>query len=82
MRYYNNENRLEKVICNKCGRTLKVENGILKEGVLRVSKEWGYFSEKDGQVDCFDLCESCYDLWTASFAVSPNSREKTELLGV
>ena len=30
MRYYNNENRLEKVICNKCGRTLKVENGILK----------------------------------------------------
>ena len=82
MRYYSRDKRLEKVICNKCGRELKVEHGILKEGVLRVSKAWGYFSEKDGQVDCFDLCEDCYDAWTAGFAVSVETKENTELLGV
>ena len=80
MRYYNNENRLEKVICNKCGRTLKVENGILKEGVLRVSKEWGYFSGKDGEIHHFRICEACYDRWTAQFAVPVCVKEQTELL--
>ena len=29
----------------------------------------GYFSEKDGRQDSFDLCEACYDKMTAAFAV-------------
>ena len=32
MRQYNEENQLEKVICNQCKKELKIENVILKEG--------------------------------------------------
>ena len=28
------ENKLEKVICNRCGREMKVVGGILQEGVF------------------------------------------------
>jgi len=81
MRQYAKDRKLEKLICNKCGRELKVENGIPKEGVFQVMKVWEYFSDKDGQIDCFDLCEKCYDAMTAEFAVEPEIRENTELLG-
>lgn len=38
------------VICNKCGKKLVEENEILKEDYIRIKKEWGYFSKKDGIV--------------------------------
>ena len=37
----------EKIICDACGR--------------EIEKTWGYFSEKDGRQDSFDICEKCYD---------------------
>ena len=52
---------VSKVICNKCGREILAADGRLEEDVLSVDKRWGYFSEKDNQVDSFDLCEKCYD---------------------
>lgn len=42
------ENKLEKVICNRCGREMKVVGGILQEGVFEASVLWGYFSDRDG----------------------------------
>lgn len=81
MRSYKRNRKLDRIVCNKCGRDLKIENGIPKEGVFQVAKVWEYFSEKDGQIDCFDLCESCYDAWTATFAVPLEIKENTELLG-
>ena len=36
---------------------------------LRVEKEWGYFSHKDLTKHTFNICESCYDKWVASFAI-------------
>lgn len=82
MRKYTKENKLDKVFCNKCGRELKVEKEILKEGVFSVRKAWGYFSEKDGQLHSFDLCEKCYDEWITTFAIPVKNEENTELLGV
>ena len=42
MRQYQKQtNELEKVICNCCGRELKVERGILKEGACRLETGWG-----------------------------------------
>ena len=32
MRKYNAKNEVQKVTCNMCGKELKIENGIVKEG--------------------------------------------------
>ena len=71
MRQYRTEkkemNELEKIICNKCGREIKVIRGVAQEDYLSVTKRWGYFSNKDNQEDAFEICEDCYDELVASF---------------
>lgn len=79
MRKCENE-KLQKVICNRCGREMTVENGILKEGCFVGKQLFDYFSNKDGQIHEFDLCEACYDEWIQSFQVPVALREETELL--
>lgn len=73
MRQYHTELRetkeLEKIICNKCGKEIAVTRGIPQEDVLDIEKRWGYFSEKDGQTDRFDICEDCYEEWIESFLI-------------
>ena len=69
-RYVDGQDRkLMKVVCNKCGRQLKMENGYLKEFCFTGDAVFGYFSHKDGTAHHFDLCEDCYDALTAQFAV-------------
>lgn len=80
MRNYNLENQLETVICNKCKKNLKVENGMLKEGCFHADYVFGYFSKKDGQKHSFDLCEECYDEMTSAFALPVEEQEERELL--
>lgn len=70
----------QKVICNMCGKELKCVNGILHEDGLFVTKEWGYFSEKDLSVHRFNLCEACYDRMTAEFVVPVTAEEKETAL--
>lgn len=60
---------MENVRCNICGREIKKENGIYKEDFLAVTKEWGYFSEKDIEMHSFRICESCYDEWISGFMI-------------
>lgn len=67
---------LNKIICNKCGKEIEAENGYLREDVLSVDKRWGYFSNKDNQLDSFDLCEDCYDEFVATFSV-PIGKKRT-----
>ena len=60
---------------------MKVENGILKEGMLRSkSMPSGYFSSRTGQVYHFDLCEQCFDKMLAEFRVPAEVKEARELL--
>lgn len=82
MRKYKEENggTLTQVVCNQCGKELKIENGILKEGVFSVKAEFGYFSRKDGRVHEFDLCEDCYDAFVEQFAVPVEECENPELM--
>lgn len=68
------------VVCNKCGKGLLVENGILKEGCFDGTSVFGYFSKKDGQIHSFDLCEACYDQMVADFQIPVDCREAKELL--
>ena len=82
MREYENgtETKLMRVVCNRCGRTLKVEDGYLKEGCFHGQAAFGYFSRKDGITQKFDLCENCYDDLISSFAVDVTVEDETELL--
>ena len=84
MRKYTKDGKhqLESVICNQCGKKLLVEDHILKEGVCSIRADWGYFSEKDGEIHRIDICESCYDEWVRTFQVPVEREEETELLGV
>ena len=82
MRQYLEENNkiLKKIVCNQCGRELKLENDIVQEGVFRGEAHWGYFSEKDGESHSFDLCEQCYDRLVSGFEIPVGRKEQTELL--
>ena len=82
MREYmeNDKNTVKKIVCNQCGKSLQVENGIVKEGVFRGVARWGFFSEKDGETHAFDLCETGYDRMAGSFRLPVEKEEQTELL--
>lgn len=70
------ENQL---FCNVCGKTLKMEQGILKEGVFEATKEWGYFSHKDLEVHYFQMCEDCYNQMISNFVIPVTIYEKKEI---
>ncbi len=82
MRQYENslEKKLVKAVCNRCGRTLRVENGVLKEGCFHAKDTFGYFSSDDGSCEEFDLCEECYHEMIAGFEIPVTRTEATELL--
>ena len=80
MRKYGKDGRLESMICNRCGRKLAVRNGIMREGVFSSDHAWDFFSEKDGEVHHFDLCEECYDEVTGEFRVAVEVEEEIEML--
>lgn len=80
MRKYNKSMELEKLICNNCGKELKVTEGILREGCFSIDYPWGYFSSMDGMKHRFDLCEECYQKMTAQFLIAPEESETTEIL--
>lgn len=68
------------LFCNMCGRALRMENDMVTEGVLSVEQQWGYFSEKDGEIHAFDLCEECYDRLTAQFKIPLTVKKQREML--
>ena len=41
---------MESMKCNCCGKEIKEEQGIQKEDVLEIVKDWGYFSGKDMEI--------------------------------
>ena len=81
MRKYDEQNnQLIQVICNQCQKEMKVENGYLKEGCFAANVVFGYFSNKDGIRQQFDLCEECYDKLVKQFAVPVDESPNNELL--
>lgn len=82
MRQYldGNKKTLKKIVCNQCGRELKLENGIVQEGVFPGDARWGYFSKKDGERHSFDLCEECYGNLVNGFLIPVTVEDETEFL--
>ncbi len=54
--------------------------GILREGGFSVNYPWDYFSEKDGEVHHWDLCEACYDRLIRQFRIAPEIEEAVEFI--
>ncbi len=79
MKKYNN-NELAAMYCNCCGKKLKIEHGIVKEGVFTAEISWGYFSEKDGEQHNFDICEDCYERMIEKFKIPVECRNFKEFL--
>ena len=80
MRHYNENYEIRQAFCNQCGKSLRVENGVIKEGCFHVDYVWGYFSTLDGQKHNFDLCEECYQKLVQNFALPVTEGEATEFL--
>lgn len=80
MRKYNTDRIMESIVCNKCGKEIKVVKGIAHEGVFHSAYQWDYFSEKDGEIHSFDLCEACYNEIVSGFVLKPEIAESTELI--
>lgn len=79
-RYENGKEKLVQVVCNQCGKELKLENGYLKEGCFTADYLFGYFSRRDGSRHHFDLCEDCYDKMVDKFQIPVEESQDSELL--
>ena len=80
MKRYNKNGQLETIMCNCCGKKLVVQHGIIREGCISIDHAWDYFSEKDGQIHHFDLCEECYDELVSGFKIPVDREEQIEFL--
>ncbi|MBR5127230.1 MAG: hypothetical protein IKU69_02265 [Roseburia sp.] len=68
------------IYCNKCGRPICMEECVEKADYLKIEKNWGYFSNKDGMNQKINICEECYDEMIKGFRIPPEEEENTELL--
>lgn len=71
---------MEKMVCNCCGKELRVEQGIAKEDYLHIRKEWGYFSKKDGKTQEFIMCEVCVERLAENFIVPADFSDTIEMI--
>ncbi len=60
---------IDKIICNRCGRSIPVIQGVPREDVLESIQALGLFLGKDNRLDEFDLCEQCYDEIISEFKI-------------
>jgi ribosomal-protein-alanine N-acetyltransferase len=74
------ERKKSELVCNVCGKVLRVEKGIMLEDAFQVTKEWGYFSSRDFEIHKFNICESCYDHMVSQFKIPIEILEKKEAL--
>ncbi|MGL5437766.1 MAG: hypothetical protein ACRDBO_20690 [Lachnospiraceae bacterium] len=80
MRKYKSGGELIGVVCNCCGKKMIVEGGILREGAVCINHAWDFFSEKDGEIHHWDLCEECYDSFVNQFKIEMEVEERVEFI--
>lgn len=72
--------KLVQIYCNKCGRELVTQNGIVKEGDFHIEYRWDYFSRRDGIKHSFDMCEECYEKMIKEFKYPVLEEQYTEFI--
>lgn len=73
-------NNVVQAMCNMCGRKIKIQNGLVLDGVLSIEYKWGYFSDFDGQTHSFDICQECYKKLEKSFVIPIDKENTNEML--
>lgn len=58
---------ISSVYCNVCGKEIRADDRGYYPDFVHIDKTWNYFSNKDGEVQKIDICEECWDRFTASF---------------
>ncbi len=71
---------VKEMYCDRCGKKIRVKDGVIMEGVFSFEHEWGFFSEKDGEIHSADLCEKCYDEVVAMSGIKVIKKKKTEII--
>ena len=71
---------MDAIYCNKCGKQLKICNGIVHEDFVFVKKAWGYYSKKDGTTQEFVFCEECMERLERELVLPAKQYETTEML--
>lgn len=69
-----------KIYCNVCGKEIGDLTQLQREDFVYIEKEWGYFSNKDGEHHIIRICESCYDRWTHTFQIPVEKRDVIEMV--
>lgn len=72
------EKKITDVICNMCGENIKKIDNDEFYDYFHAKKEWGYFSEMDGEKHSFDLCGNCYKKLISQFKISANEKKDNE----
>lgn len=72
--------KLQSVKCNMCSMKIESKNGILTQGAFVARYQWNYFSNKDGEIHNFTLCENCYDKFINNFKIPVDIEKTTELM--
>ncbi len=72
--------RDNRIFCNQCGKELKLEEEIVREGYFSADVTFGYFSNKDGLRHRWDLCEACYDALIRGFQIPVEESERNEMV--
>lgn len=68
------------IYCNRCGSPICMVESVEKADYIKIEKNWGYFSNKDGISEKVNICENCYDELVEGFKIPPETEENTELL--
>ena len=79
MDIYDKNQKVIKIICNRCGHAYEAQDGLFKADFVTVQKQWGYFSDKDTQIHSFDLCETCYDEICRDFVIPVEKKAQLEI---
>lgn len=66
--------------CNMCAMKIESQKNILINGAFVVNYQWNYFSNKDGEIHSFVLCEDCYDKLINNFKIPVDIEKTTELM--
>lgn len=75
-----NSNNVIEAMCNMCGRNIKIQKGMITDGVMSIEYRWGYFSDFDGQTHSFDICQDCYKKLEKKFVIPIDREETNEML--
>lgn len=65
--------------CNMCGKTMDAfqheYEEFMTDTIHNFKIEYGYGSNRDGEIVTFDICESCLEKIYEQFEIKPNIEE-------